>query len=196
MHCFLHHSKHWLSLEGFFFIFIYFLIIYKYLAPLFFFNQHSTSLSLSLPLFFFFLCFQTEAAKMSLLKRQCNYSKLDKEDPDEVLHRKAQFLIYKVMAQADSSSSPRKRSRHSFLRIRLCRLKVKIGKRLKKLRKCMVVNISAARIAFHKQVVTQLKTWKRFFGHGESITSLPPLLNWKVSSFLGFVLFFVFVMRM
>ncbi|KAL5811796.1 hypothetical protein ACOSQ3_026746 [Xanthoceras sorbifolium] len=58
---------------------------------------------------------------MSVLRRQCNYSKLDKKDPEEVLHRKAQVLIYKVMEQADNNSSPRRKRRRgaSFLRIRL-----------------------------------------------------------------------------
>ncbi|KAK3188363.1 hypothetical protein Dsin_027924 [Dipteronia sinensis] len=108
---------------------------------------------------------------MTILSRQSNYTKLDKEDPEEVQRRKAQFLIYKVMEQADSNiPSPRKRRPSSFLRLRLCRLKVKIGKRLKK-------SISTARIAFHKQVSTQLKTWKRFFSQGDSISTLPPLFN-------------------
>ncbi|KAK0579730.1 hypothetical protein LWI29_030666 [Acer saccharum] len=85
---------------------------------------------------------------MTILRRQSNYTKLDKEDPEEIQRRKAQFLIYKVMEQADSIfPSPRKRRPSSFLRLRLCRLKVKIGKRLRK-------SIYAARISFHKQGFT------------------------------------------
>ncbi|ESR62273.1 hypothetical protein CICLE_v10017536mg [Citrus x clementina] len=108
---------------------------------------------------------------MTILRRNCGYSKIDKEDPEEVSRRRAQFLIYKVLVQADSRRKP------SFIRIRLCKLKIKIGKRLRKLRKSMLVSISAARIAFYKQLITQLTTWRRFFGQGETIASLPPLFN-------------------
>lgn len=108
---------------------------------------------------------------MTILRRSCGYSKVDKEDPEEVSRRRAQFLIYKVLVQADSRRKP------SFIRIRLCKLKIKIGKRLRKLRKSMLVSISAARIAFYKQLITQLTSWKRFFGQGETIASLPPLFN-------------------
>ncbi|KAK8664869.1 hypothetical protein V6N13_084642 [Hibiscus sabdariffa] len=66
---------------------------------------------------------------MSVLKRSYGYSKVDKEDPDEIIHRRAQFLIYKALEQADSRRKP------SFIRIRLCRLKLKMGRKLQKLRK-------------------------------------------------------------
>ncbi|XWS12824.1 hypothetical protein CRYUN_Cryun37aG0123500 [Craigia yunnanensis] len=105
---------------------------------------------------------------MALLRRSYAYSKVDKEDPEEISHRRAQFLIYKVLEQADS------RRKSSFLRIRLCRLKVKIGRRLKKLRKSALVSISAARVGVYKQVIDQLKTWRRLFNHGDgTIPSLP-----------------------
>ncbi|XP_007026053.2 PREDICTED: uncharacterized protein LOC18597137 [Theobroma cacao] len=109
---------------------------------------------------------------MAILRRSYAYSKVDKEDPEEIIHRRAQFLIYKVLEQADSKRKP------SFLRIRLCRLKVKIGRRLKKLRKCALVSISAARGGAYKQVIDQLKTWRRLFSRGGgTISSLPrPLL--------------------
>ncbi|XVE51124.1 hypothetical protein DITRI_Ditri02bG0013600 [Diplodiscus trichospermus] len=111
-----------------------------------------------------------------LIRRSCGYSKVDKEDPEEITHRRAQFLIYKVLEQANTRRKP------SFLRIRLCRLKVKIGRRLKKLRKSAVVCISAARIGVYKQVIDQLKTWRRLFnrgcGGGTIAATLPrPLLN-------------------
>lgn len=118
------------------------------------------------------LLFLTPAEKMSLLMRRpssstYSYSKLDKEDPEDVIHRRAQFLIYKTLQQADSRGKP------SFLRIRLCRLKVKIGKKLKKLRKSMILSVSAARVRMYKQVANQ---WKRLFCHGEAIASLPSVL--------------------
>ncbi|CAL1386050.1 unnamed protein product [Linum trigynum] len=70
-----------------------------------------------------------------------NYSKFDKEDPEEVFHRQAQFLIYKMMQRADDS-----RRSASFSQTKLCKLKVRIGKRLRKLRKGVVLSMSAARL--------------------------------------------------
>lgn len=116
---------------------------------------------------------------MVILSRSYGYSKVDKEDEEEIIHRRAQFLIYKVMEQADARRKP------SFLRIRLCRLKVKIGRRLKKLRKSALVTISSARIGVYKQVIDHLKTWRRLMfnrgaggGCGGTISTLPrPLLT-------------------
>ncbi|OMO76765.1 hypothetical protein CCACVL1_15428 [Corchorus capsularis] len=105
---------------------------------------------------------------MALLRKPYSYSKIDKEDPEDIIHRRAQFLIYKVMQQADSRRKP------SFMRIRLCRLKVKIGRRLKKLRKSAFVCISAARVGVYKQLINQLKTWRRLFSRGDgTIATLP-----------------------
>ena len=105
---------------------------------------------------------------MALLRRSYAYSKVDKEDPEEIIHQRAQFLINKVLEQADS------RRKSSFLRIRLCRLKVKIGRRLKKIRKSALVSISAARVCVYKQVINQLKTWRRLFNRGDgTIVNLP-----------------------
>ncbi|XVE87797.1 hypothetical protein DITRI_Ditri19aG0017000 [Diplodiscus trichospermus] len=105
---------------------------------------------------------------MAILRRSSyGYSKVDKEDQEEISHRRAQFLIYKVLERADYRRKP------SFLRIRLCRLKVKIGRRLKKLRKSALVCISAARVGVYKQVIEQLKTWRRLFLRGDgTIASL------------------------
>ncbi|KAK2974812.1 hypothetical protein RJ640_005596 [Escallonia rubra] len=76
---------------------------------------------------------------MTLLSRPYAYSKLEIEDPEEFKHRRAQFLIYKVLLQADS------RRRPSWLRVRICKLKVKIGKRMKKLRTTVFLAMSAAK---------------------------------------------------
>ncbi|KAJ0018174.1 hypothetical protein Pint_10956 [Pistacia integerrima] len=103
---------------------------------------------------------------MSLVMRRNGYSKMDKEDPEELKHRRTQFLIYKVLEKADYSSSRRKTS---FLRIRLCRLKLKIGKKFKKLRKSMLVSSASA-----ARVLIQFKAWKNiFFGFGDTISTLP-----------------------
>ncbi|KAJ4838678.1 hypothetical protein Tsubulata_003110 [Turnera subulata] len=102
---------------------------------------------------------------MTLVRKSYGaYTKLDKEDPEELIHRRAQFLIYKALQQADSRRKP------SFLRIRLCRLKVKIGSKLRKMRKSMSFSISAARNRVYKQVSNQ---WKRLFYRAQTIASLP-----------------------
>lgn len=111
---------------------------------------------------------------MAVMIRKPNaYSKIDKEDPEEVIHRRAQFLIYKVLQQAET------RRRPSNLRIRIRKLKVKIGRRLKKLRKSMLLGISAARVCVYKQVFSQLKTCKTLFGRGDGAigASLPALFT-------------------
>lgn len=98
---------------------------------------------------------------MAGVRKRTGYSKIDKEDPEEVIHRRAQFLVYKVMQQAEY------RRRPSNLKIRIRKLKVKFGIRLKKLRKSMLLNISAVRVVVYKQVFRQLKTCKSLFGRGE-----------------------------
>ncbi|KAK8618300.1 hypothetical protein V6N13_132295 [Hibiscus sabdariffa] len=97
---------------------------------------------------------------MAVLRRSHGYSTVDKEDPDEIMHRRAQFLIQKVLEQADARRKP------SFIRIRLCRLKLKIGRKLKKLRKVAMVSVSGLRIGVYRQVLNQLKTWRRLFNRG------------------------------
>ncbi|KAK4421332.1 hypothetical protein Salat_2083700 [Sesamum alatum] len=64
---------------------------------------------------------------MSVLNRPYAYSKMLSEDPEETEHRRAQFLIYKVLQKAD-----RMRSRRSWLRVRVFKLKIKIGRKLRK----------------------------------------------------------------
>ncbi|KAM7500958.1 hypothetical protein LguiA_025372 [Lonicera macranthoides] len=105
-----------------------------------------------------------------LSTRACAYAKMDKEDPEELMHRRAQFLIYKLLEQADS------RTRPSWLRVRISKLKIKIGRRLKKLRKSILLNIIAAKGSFYKRLISQLKTWKRLFRIRQTILSLPPTL--------------------
>lgn len=104
---------------------------------------------------------------MTFMRSSYGYSKMEKEDPEEVNHRRAQFLIYKVMEQADS------RRKSSFLRVRICRLRVKIGRRLKRLRK----SITAAKVGVYRQVLVQLKAWKRLLGGGETGVTLPHLFT-------------------
>ncbi|XP_052183075.1 uncharacterized protein LOC127795445 [Diospyros lotus] len=91
----------------------------------------------------------------NLVRRPYLYSKMDKEDPEETRRRRAQFLIYKVLQQADS-----RRKQPPYVKARICVLKIKVGKRLKRLRKRMLLTVSAAKSSLYKRVVGHLKTWK------------------------------------
>ncbi|MCL7036644.1 hypothetical protein MKW94_013450 [Papaver nudicaule] len=89
------------------------------------------------------------------------YAQMDKEDPEDMKHRKAQFMIYKTMQQADIASSS---SSSSPIRIRICRLKIKFGNRLKRLRKSLIYSISSSvntRVSAYRQILNQLKNLKR-----------------------------------
>ncbi|KAI3928342.1 hypothetical protein MKW98_023943 [Papaver atlanticum] len=92
------------------------------------------------------------------------YAQMEKEDPEDMKHRKAQFMIYKTMQKADvavSSSSP---SSSNPIRIRICRLKIKFGNKLKRLRKSLLYSISSTvntRVCAYKQFINQLKNLKR-----------------------------------
>ncbi|KAK1309084.1 hypothetical protein QJS10_CPA09g01195 [Acorus calamus] len=68
---------------------------------------------------------------MSCLERQC-YTRLEKEDPDEVRHRKARFLIYKTLERA---TSPSRRRRSCFRLKTIGRPVIAIGSRLGRLRR-------------------------------------------------------------
>ncbi|KAJ1377527.1 hypothetical protein SESBI_48783 [Sesbania bispinosa] len=90
---------------------------------------------------------------MVLSRRLQGYSKMDKEDPEERMHRKAQFLIYRVLEKADSHGKP------SCVRIRIFKLKIKIGNSLRKIKKRIFS-------AVHGQV----KTLKRLMiGRGQTM---------------------------
>lgn len=110
---------------------------------------------------------------MALSRKPYGYSKMDKEDPKELIHRRAQFLIYKVLEQANS-----RRKQSCLQRIRISKLKVKIGNRLRRLRKKIMSGVSAARIGIHGHVMSQKKMWKRMFGKGtQTLIAFPPLIE-------------------
>ncbi|KAK9084843.1 hypothetical protein Sjap_025254 [Stephania japonica] len=118
--------------------------------------------------------FRIFVEKMNAPRRSSiGYAKMDKEDPEERKHRLAQFLIYKAMEQADSSC----RRRPSALRLRIFSLKIKIGRRFKRLRKSMLSTISVTRACLCKEVMDQFKSCMRLLRGRESISrSLPPLI--------------------
>ncbi|XLR49728.1 hypothetical protein HN51_000404 [Arachis hypogaea] len=90
-------------------------------------------------------------------RRVNGYSKLDKEDPQEKMHRRAQFLIYKELNKADSIS--KKPSSSSFvMRIRMFKLKTKIGNTLRRINKRIFPSSSCGVIksqvkSFKKQLI-------------------------------------------
>lgn len=107
-----------------------------------------------------------------LTKRSNGYCKVDKEDPEEIIHRRAQFLINKVLERADSMGKP------SYLRIRIRRLKVRFGRRLKKLKKSAMGSISTLKIGVYKQVITQIRNCKSLFGRKQTnFANFPVLLS-------------------
>ncbi|OAY81052.1 hypothetical protein ACMD2_11469 [Ananas comosus] len=65
---------------------------------------------------------------MILLRAPFSYTRVEEEDPDELRHRRAQYLIYKVLEEAESLS------RQYYSRRRVFKVRVKIGSRLKRLR--------------------------------------------------------------
>ncbi|KAK4284393.1 hypothetical protein QN277_001235 [Acacia crassicarpa] len=107
------------------------------------------------------------------MKKPYGYSKVEKEDPEEMKHRRAQFLIYKVMEQADQFDYSHRQNKAKAsssscrsLRIRISKLKVRIGKRLRRFRKKIMLSVSAAKSGFHGRIMSHLKTWR-------NIISLP-----------------------
>ncbi|WMV17972.1 hypothetical protein MTR67_011357 [Solanum verrucosum] len=97
-----------------------------------------------------------------------NYFKIEKEDKEDIKHRKAQFLIYKSLKKADSVVSMRKNSYW---------LKIKIGRKLNMLKKSILFIFSSSRIGFYKQFICQLKYLKSLIGGKETMVSLPPVFT-------------------
>ncbi|XP_023003962.1 uncharacterized protein LOC111497408 [Cucurbita maxima] len=107
-----------------------------------------------------------------LVKSSNGYSKVDKEDPEEIIHRRAQFIINKVLERADSMGKA------SYLRIRIRRLRVRFGRRLKKLKKSAMASICNVKISVYKQIICQIRNCKSLFGRKETnFANLPPLLS-------------------
>lgn len=70
------------------------------------------------------------------------YSKIENENKEEIQHRKAQFLIYKTLRKADFVVSKRKKS-SNWLKVKNFKLKIKIGRKLKRLRKKILFTFSS-----------------------------------------------------
>ncbi|MCD7446242.1 hypothetical protein HAX54_048440 [Datura stramonium] len=130
-----------------------------------------------------------------LSKQQYAYSKMEIEDPEEMQHRKAQFLIYKALKKSDSVR------KQPWLKVRVFKLKIKIGRRLKRFRKSILLAFSVSKGGLHKQFMSQLKSWKGLLKGRESMEAdkdgLHPLQKATIlparrppaSPLLGFPLF-------
>ncbi|KAI4371136.1 hypothetical protein MLD38_019402 [Melastoma candidum] len=90
---------------------------------------------------------------MALLRRQLAYAKIEAEDPEELKHRKARFLIYKALERAEAISRPRQ----SFLGVRLYTTKAKIGKRLRKPGRRATRILAVARATLFRKISRQFK---------------------------------------
>ncbi|CAN4083800.1 unnamed protein product [Withania somnifera] len=102
-----------------------------------------------------------------------DYSKMEIEDPEELQHRKAQFLIYKALKKSDSVR------KQPWLKVRVCKLKIKIGRKLKRFRKSILLTFSVTRGGLYKQFMSQLKSWKGLLKGKETMvsTTLPPMFT-------------------
>ncbi|KAG6475551.1 hypothetical protein ZIOFF_064779 [Zingiber officinale] len=85
--------------------------------------------------------------EMHLFENPLSYSRIEKEDPEDVRHLKARFLIYKILKEADERS---RRRPPCASKLRACRLRrSKIGIKLKRLR-----------VAVLRQVMEQIRHLK------------------------------------
>ncbi|PKI61018.1 hypothetical protein CRG98_018580 [Punica granatum] len=78
------------------------------------------------------------------------------------------------MEEADYINS--RRIRPSFSKMRFSKVKVKIGNRLRNLRRRMMLAISVAGAGTYRQMARQLKACRRLFGARQANTRLPALL--------------------
>ncbi|KAL1560102.1 hypothetical protein AAHA92_10362 [Salvia divinorum] len=90
------------------------------------------------------------------VNRPYAYSKMESEDLEELKHRRALFLIYKSLQKADG------RRRPSWLRVKMIRLKIKIGKRLKRGFSSTSTLFFSAKANFYRQIAFLLKSCKHF----------------------------------
>uniref|UniRef100_A0A3Q7FS60 Uncharacterized protein n=1 Tax=Solanum lycopersicum TaxID=4081 RepID=A0A3Q7FS60_SOLLC len=99
------------------------------------------------------------------------YSKMEIDDPEEMQHRKAQFLIYKSLKKSDSIR------KQPWLKVRVCKLKIKIGRRLKRFRKSILLTFSVTRGGVYKQFMSQLKSWKGLLKSRDTMVSTTATLQ-------------------
>ncbi|KAL0712786.1 hypothetical protein Bca4012_019764 [Brassica carinata] len=107
------------------------------------------------------------------------YTQIEKEDPQDFIHRRAQFLIQKVLEREDHKArQQRKRTSGPLIMIRVVGIRMRVSKKLRKLRK----NISNVCTTLFSRF---LKSFKRFLSLSSSSSSptysdLPPLFALQV----------------
>ncbi|XP_010455775.1 PREDICTED: uncharacterized protein LOC104737325 [Camelina sativa] len=124
-----------------------------------------------------------QSMALMVKNRPYEYTKMENEDPQELIHRRAQFLIQKVLERADNKTrqqQQRRRSSGPLIMIRVVGIRMRIGKKLRKLRKnnsCVCNNL----------ISRFLKSFKRFLCSSSSsssssrtISDLPPLFSIQV----------------
>ncbi|KAL4201185.1 hypothetical protein AMTRI_Chr02g214900 [Amborella trichopoda] len=79
------------------------------------------------------------------------------EDPEEQNHRLALYLIAKTLEKSDK---PRRRP--SLLRLRLCKLRIRLRKHIRKLKKRIQMGLSFINSDVCKQIHGQLKFFEKF----------------------------------
>ncbi|CAN6464617.1 unnamed protein product [Victoria cruziana] len=108
---------------------------------------------------------------IQVMRGSYQYTKMQSfyESEEEKRHRKAQFLIHKMMEKADALSR-----RTPPLKVRVCRLRVKIGRRIRRLRNKMQFAVSFVKAGICGQLLGQLKMVKRLLHGRGAIASLSP----------------------
>ncbi|CAH8275797.1 unnamed protein product [Arabidopsis lyrata] len=79
---------------------------------------------------------------MAMIMNPKQYSKIEKEDPNEIIHKRAQFLIHKILQRADTETLRQRQKRNTMIKtlsFRVVGIRMKIGKKLRKLRKSCVI---------------------------------------------------------
>ncbi|CAN8237934.1 unnamed protein product [Cochlearia groenlandica] len=112
---------------------------------------------------------------MVLKNKPYVYTRMEKEDLEEINHRRAQFIIQKVLEKADNKirQQQRKRSYGPLIMIRVVGIRMRIGKKLRKLRKNnnFVCNNLFSRF---------LKSFKRFLSSSRIVSDPPPIFTLQV----------------
>ncbi|VVB12145.1 unnamed protein product [Arabis nemorensis] len=110
-----------------------------------------------------------------MMKNPNKYSKIEKEYPNEMVHRRAQFLIHKILQRADTESLRQQQKRTTTIKMssfKVVGIKMKIGKKLRKLRKsCVMANKHGDDL-----LLRVVKSLKRYFfcSSSQNVSDVPP----------------------
>ncbi|XP_010529440.1 PREDICTED: uncharacterized protein LOC104806304 [Tarenaya hassleriana] len=100
---------------------------------------------------------------MATVKNPYLYTKMEKEDPEDMIHRRAQFLIQKILERADNQTRQQQRrwgGTTSFARKRVAvGIRLRIGRRLRRLRKSVIVHVSSCNNVFRRH----FRSWRNLF---------------------------------